>query len=161
MADISKEGRMQLALDAYKRGLYPTKKAAAKAFDVPRSTLTTRLQGTTSRKESRANCRKLTDTEETTLSTWILDMERRGLPPRISTVRYLAQKLHGYLLMLVLEKVRLTSLLSAIQNFALSIPENMIINKLNIKTLYLSKTGSNGFVIQLKSIGSLSKISII
>jgi hypothetical protein len=35
----------------------------------------------------------LTDTEESTLSTWILDMGRRGLPPQISTVQYLAQLL--------------------------------------------------------------------
>jgi len=93
MADISKEGRIELAIDAYNKGLYPSKNAAAKAFDVPRRTFMTRVNGTTSRKETIANCRKLTDTEETTLSTWILDMERRGLPPRISTVRYLAQKL--------------------------------------------------------------------
>ena len=93
MADPSKEGRLQLAIDAYKRGLYATKKDAAKAFDVPRTTFTARLGGTTYRKEAVANSRKLTDTEETTLSTWILDMEGCGLPPRISTVRYLAQKL--------------------------------------------------------------------
>jgi hypothetical protein len=35
----------------------------------------------------------LTDTEETTLSKWILDMDRRGLPSRILTVPYLAQLL--------------------------------------------------------------------
>ena len=81
MADPSKEGRLQLAIDAYKRGLYATKKDVAKAFDVPRTTFTARLGGTTYRKEAVANSRKLTDTEETTLSTWILDMEGRGLPP--------------------------------------------------------------------------------
>ncbi|KKA16391.1 hypothetical protein T310_10022, partial [Rasamsonia emersonii CBS 393.64] len=85
MADISKEGRMQLALEAYKKGLFPSKTAAAKAFDVPPRTFMTRVNGTTARKDSTANCRKLTDTEESTLSAWILDMDRRGLPPRIST----------------------------------------------------------------------------
>src|SRR5215469_4316847 len=84
---------MQLAIDAYNNGLYRSKNAAAKAFDVPRRTFHTRVNGTASRKETAANGRKLTDTEETTLSKWILDMEQRGLPPRILTVRYLAQKL--------------------------------------------------------------------
>jgi len=93
MADISKEGRMQLALEAYKKGLFPSKTAAAKAFDVPPRTFITRVNGTTARKNSTANCHKLTDTEESTLSAWILDMDRRGLPPQISTVHYLAQLL--------------------------------------------------------------------
>ena len=39
------------------------------------------------------NGRKLTSTEEKTLSSWIIDMDQRGLPPQISTVRYLAQLL--------------------------------------------------------------------
>ena len=47
----------------------------------------------TSRKESIANGRKLSDIEEETLSKWILDMCQRGLPLRISNVRYLAQLL--------------------------------------------------------------------
>jgi len=40
MADLSKEGCLQLAINAYKRGLYVTKKDAAKAFDVPRTAFT-------------------------------------------------------------------------------------------------------------------------
>jgi hypothetical protein len=53
----------------------------------------TRRNGTSSRKELAANGRKLLDREESTLTSWILDMECRGLPPQISTVRYLAQLL--------------------------------------------------------------------
>ncbi|KKA16260.1 Transposase Tan1, partial [Rasamsonia emersonii CBS 393.64] len=75
MADISREERLQLALQAYKKGQFPSIQKAADAFDVPKSTLITRVSGTTSRKDSIANCRKLTETEENTLSTWILDMD--------------------------------------------------------------------------------------
>ncbi|KKA16457.1 hypothetical protein T310_9953, partial [Rasamsonia emersonii CBS 393.64] len=71
MADISREERLQLALQAYKKGQFPSIQKAADAFDVPKSTLITRVSGTTSRKDSIANCRKLTETEENTLSTWI------------------------------------------------------------------------------------------
>jgi hypothetical protein len=49
MAELSKEERMQLAIDAYKKGLFKSKTAAAKAFDVPPRTLMTRLNGTASR----------------------------------------------------------------------------------------------------------------
>jgi hypothetical protein len=93
MTDNSKEGRLQLALDASKEGLFTSKGAAAKAFDVPPRTLMTRLNGTSSRKESVVNGHKLLDTKESTLTSWILDMDRRGLPTQISTVRYLAQLL--------------------------------------------------------------------
>ncbi|KKA16913.1 hypothetical protein T310_9471, partial [Rasamsonia emersonii CBS 393.64] len=64
MADISKEGHMQLAIEAYKKDLFSSKKAAADVFDVPQRTLKICLNGTTSHKDSIANCQKLTDTKE-------------------------------------------------------------------------------------------------
>ncbi|KAL1978967.1 hypothetical protein VTN96DRAFT_7922 [Rasamsonia emersonii] len=42
MADISREERLQLALQAYKKGQFPSIQKAADAFDVPKSTLITR-----------------------------------------------------------------------------------------------------------------------
>ena len=51
------------------------------------------LNGMVSRHEKTANCRKLSELEEDTLSRWILDMSQRGLPLQISNVRYLAQLL--------------------------------------------------------------------
>jgi len=68
MADISKEWHMQLALEAYKKGLFPSKTAAAKAFDMPPRTFITHVNKTTACKNSTANCCKLTDTKESTLS---------------------------------------------------------------------------------------------
>jgi len=47
MADISKEGCMQLALEAYKKDLFLSKTAAAKAFDVPPRTFITCVNKTT------------------------------------------------------------------------------------------------------------------
>jgi hypothetical protein len=55
--------------------------------------LTTRLNGTTSRKEIVANYRKLSETEESTLSAWIIDTAKHGLHPQILTFQYLAQLL--------------------------------------------------------------------
>jgi len=93
MPDASEEERMNLALDAFGKGQFPSIRKAAAAFDVPPSTLMTRVNGRTARKDRTANCRKLNETEEETLSEWILDMTQRGFPLQISTVRHLAQLL--------------------------------------------------------------------
>ena len=89
----SKEDRIQLALNAFKNGQFKTKKSVSLAFDVPETTLRRRIQGIASRAEKPANGQKLSITEESTLSTWILDMDKRGLPLQLSTVRRLAQLL--------------------------------------------------------------------
>ena len=60
---------------------------------MPETTLRRRLQGTTSRQQKTSNCQKLSATEESTLTAWILDMDKRGLPLQIPTVSRLAQLL--------------------------------------------------------------------
>ena len=52
-----------------------------------------RIGGISSRAEKNANCQKLSDTEESTLSAWILDMAGHGLPLQLSTVCHLSQLL--------------------------------------------------------------------
>ena len=89
----SKERRIQLALDAYKKGQFKSLQSVSLAFDVPRTTLRRRIGGIASQAEKNANCQKLSNTEESTLSAWILDMAGRGLPLQLSTVRHLAQLL--------------------------------------------------------------------
>ena len=89
----SKEARIQLAVNTFKKGQFKTIKAAALAFDISKSTLGRRIQGTSSHAQKTANCQKLSETEESTLSSWILDMDRRGLPLQLSTVHHLAQYL--------------------------------------------------------------------
>ena len=58
---------MQLAINAYKKGLFKSKTAAAKVFDILLRTLITWLNRTASCKEVLANCRKLTNLEESIL----------------------------------------------------------------------------------------------
>ena len=93
MAEVSKEERMKLAIEAFNKGQFTSKTACAQAFDVSSHTLMKHLNGVTSRKQSIANCRKLSNTEEATLSRWILDMSQHGLPLQFSTVHYLAKLL--------------------------------------------------------------------
>lgn len=84
---------MKLAVEAFDKGQFQSKTACAKAFDVIPRTLMYRLNRMASRHEMTANCRKLSELEEETLSRWILDMYQRGLPLQISNVRCLAQLL--------------------------------------------------------------------
>ena len=89
-AAIQKEGRLELAVRDYQQGKFQTPTAAAKAYDITRSTLQRRSNGVRSRLGSISKNRLLTPTEEETLVQWILSMDRRGMPPQIATVREMA-----------------------------------------------------------------------
>jgi len=84
------EGRILLAIQAIKNQEISSIRGAARCFDVPESTLRTRLNGVQNRALSRANCLKLTETEEESLRKWILSMDSRGAAPRPSIVREMA-----------------------------------------------------------------------
>jgi hypothetical protein len=85
-----KEGRIALAVQAYKSGQFSSTKACANAYDISDSTLRRRVKGTDARCDSVPVNRKLTQTEETTLVEWILSMDQRGLAPTSDTVRQMA-----------------------------------------------------------------------
>ena len=89
----SKESWIQLALDAYKKGQFKTLQSVSLAFDVPQTTLQQWIGGVALWGEKTANCQKLSNTEESTLSSWILDMDGCGLPLQLSIVHHLAQLL--------------------------------------------------------------------
>ena len=73
---------MALAVNSYKSGHFTSIRGAADTYDIPESTLQTRLKGTRPQRENRSvNC-SLTTTEELTLINWILSMDERGLPVR-------------------------------------------------------------------------------
>ncbi len=87
---IEQEGRILLALQAYKKGQIKSLRAAAQLYDVPKSTLYTRAAGTLSRVDKRSSLYKLTQLEEDSLTEWIISMDSRGAAPRPSTVREIA-----------------------------------------------------------------------
>ena len=90
---IQKEGRLELAIQAYNQGRFRSYRAAAKAYDILRSTLQQRINGMEPKLGSIAKNRLLTATEEETLVQWILSMDKRGMPPRIAVVRDMADLL--------------------------------------------------------------------
>jgi hypothetical protein len=81
------EGRILLAIQALKNQEIASTREAARRFNVPNSTLSTRLKGVQNRAISRANSHKLTDIEEESLQKWIISLDTRGAAPRPSTIR--------------------------------------------------------------------------
>ncbi|KZL82372.1 cyclopentanone-monooxygenase, partial [Colletotrichum incanum] len=68
-------------------------RAAAKIYQVSRVTLTRRLNGTPSRRDTMPNSRNLTLLEEEKLVNYILDLDARSFPPRITGVEEMANYL--------------------------------------------------------------------
>jgi Tc5 transposase DNA-binding domain len=92
-SDPQTEGRVLLAINAFNQGQFPSLRAAAKAYDVSPTTTQRRAHGRPSRRESQPNSRKLSSTEELTLENWIISLDTRGFPPRVSAVRDIANLL--------------------------------------------------------------------
>jgi hypothetical protein len=87
------EGRIALAIQAFRKGQFRSLKAATDAYDVPYSTAYDRMRGRVSRRDLRSVSLKLTQNEELSLEQWILSMDQRGLSPRVDTVRQMANLL--------------------------------------------------------------------
>ncbi|KAK7178070.1 transposase [Paraphaeosphaeria sporulosa] len=89
----AKEARIDLAIASYRSNPRQSLRRLARSFDVPRSTLQTRLHNVMSKHAIRPPNRKLYPTEEQTLVDWILDLNQRGFPPHIIDVRRMADHL--------------------------------------------------------------------
>lgn len=87
------EGRIELAIQAFKSGKFKSIRAAAIAYDVPEKTTRRRASGITAKGKSPAPNRKLSTTEEISLREWALSMDKRGMPLRIATMRQMADLL--------------------------------------------------------------------
>ena len=84
------EIRISQAIEAIHSNTPLSIRAAARAYEVPRSTLAKRVRGQPTYQQSRIANRKLLPTEEEALFQWVLSMGERGFPPRISAVRRMA-----------------------------------------------------------------------
>jgi hypothetical protein len=93
MESSSKESRIILAIQAMENNPRLTTRAAAKLYEVPRTTLQERRAGIPSRRDIPANSMKLTLTEETVLLEKILDLDTRGFQARLADVAAMANLL--------------------------------------------------------------------
>ena len=87
---IEQEGKVLLAISDIQNGKISSIRQAARVYNVSHTTLSRRLHGISMKAEKRANGHKLTEFEEESLVKWILDLDKRGLPPRPSMVRDMA-----------------------------------------------------------------------
>jgi len=87
---VQKEGRIALAIQAFRQGQFNSLKAACISYDVLYSTTRDRVKGRVPRRDLQPKNRKLTELEESTLIQWILSMENRGLPIRLESIRQMA-----------------------------------------------------------------------
>ena len=90
---LYKEGRLELAIQAYQRGEIRSYTKAAATYDIPRNTIKRRISGVPPQRGSISKNRLLIPTEEESLVQWVLSLDRRGMPPRIAVVRDMAQLL--------------------------------------------------------------------
>ena len=105
---VEQEGRILLAIQAFKNQEISSIREVARCFEVPRSTLQRRLASNTFRPKTRANSLKLTEIKKDSLEKWILSIDLRRGAPRPSIVREIVD--------ILLKKRRTTLALSVGQN---------------------------------------------
>ena len=85
--DLFQEGRLILTINAYKQGQFTSFRKAISTYNVSRTTAQRRDKGITPRRGSIAQNHHLIPVQEESLKQWILSMDQRGMPPRITIVR--------------------------------------------------------------------------
>jgi len=85
-----KEGSILLAVSAVKSQQFTSISAAAKAYNISKTTLTRRLNVVPSREDFIPHNKNLTQAEEEVLVRDILKLDSQGLSPTISLVREMA-----------------------------------------------------------------------
>jgi hypothetical protein len=89
----SSEADIQLTILSLNKHQIKTVRAAAQAFNVPRTTLRDRRAGKPPRRDCQPNSKKLTQLEEEVIVSHILSLDQRGFAPTYAAVRDIANKL--------------------------------------------------------------------
>ena len=90
MPATSKEANIILALEALQNDEHLTVAAAAKIYNVSRTTLQRRYAGKLVRRDIPANSRNLTDLEEKTIVQYVVELYTRVFPPRLGSIEDMA-----------------------------------------------------------------------
>jgi hypothetical protein len=93
MPRSSNEARINLALQALQNDPKLTIRRAASIYTVNYRTLARRRQGILSTRDTLTKSRKLSDQEEQTIVRFLLDLDSRGFPSRLSYVEDIANSL--------------------------------------------------------------------
>ncbi|KAJ5135285.1 uncharacterized protein N7515_004563 [Penicillium bovifimosum] len=90
---VEQEGRILLAIKAIKDGRITSVAAAARSFEIPRSTLQDRMKGASSWSDMRAAGHKFTHLEEESIQDWLTSMNDRGATLTITMLKDMANLL--------------------------------------------------------------------
>lgn len=93
MTHKNDEAQVQLALLAMQNNKKLSARAAGRIYNVDHEKLSRRRRGMQSRRETPANSKKLTNLEESVIVQYILDLDSKGFPPRLSGVEDMANRL--------------------------------------------------------------------
>lgn len=93
MGKQSIESDLILALNALQSNPKLSVRKAAQIYKVPRSTLQDRRRGVLRKRDSRPHNQKLTSYEEDSIVRYVIDLDSRSFPPRLSGVREMADRL--------------------------------------------------------------------
>ena len=94
MSILTQESRIIMAMEAIQTSRKRmSRRAAAKLYDVPETTLRDRITSRPARQDVRPNRYKLTNLEEEVLIQYILDLDSRGFAPWLDGVEDIANLL--------------------------------------------------------------------
>jgi hypothetical protein len=82
----TQEARIILVIKAIRTSKKPSKRSAAKLYNILYTSLSNRIASRTYRLEATANSLKLTELEELVLLQYILDLDSRGFTPRLAGI---------------------------------------------------------------------------
>ncbi|EDN93356.1 hypothetical protein SS1G_09222 [Sclerotinia sclerotiorum 1980 UF-70] len=90
MQTTSKEARINLAIEAIRTSQNLSIRKAAKLYNIPHITLTSRMNRILSFTEHRSANHKMTELKKKSLLQYILDIDERGFSPRINDIEDIA-----------------------------------------------------------------------
>ncbi len=93
MISTSNEHQLQLALQTFERDLQLSINKAARLYNIPRTTLSDRINGRSTHADTIPNLRKLTVLEEEMVVRKVFNLNSRGFPPWIYDVEDIANRL--------------------------------------------------------------------
>jgi hypothetical protein len=93
MAGHSNEANIILAIQAIKENPKLGIRQATSDYNISRTTLQRRMNGITARRDTIANSRTMTESEEQIIVNYVLDLDSREFPPTIAHVEDMANNL--------------------------------------------------------------------
>ena len=82
-----------LALNALQKNPKLSLRQVISTYNIPRTTLKRRQDGQSARCDTEPNSRKLTSYEEESIIQYIINLDSRSFPPRLSSIREMADRL--------------------------------------------------------------------